>query len=96
MSHYTKQTSKGDMFYYDENNLLSRTDGPAVELKNGSASYWLHGIRHRIDGPAIHLCDGYKEWYVNGIKLTEEEFNRRYPQNLVDVKLPRVKSKNTF
>jgi hypothetical protein len=33
-----------------------------------------------LDGPAIEDADGSKGWYVNGQALTEEEFNRRYPQ----------------
>ena len=43
-----------------------RTDGPAIESKNGDKYWYLNGQLHREDGPAIEHPEGYKEWHING------------------------------
>jgi len=43
-----------------------RTDGPALELANGTKEWWVDGKLHRTDGPAVEHADGHKEWYLNG------------------------------
>ena len=45
-----------------------RTDGPAIEYKNGSRYWYLNNERHRTDGPAVEYYKGYKEWWVNGLR----------------------------
>jgi len=43
-----------------------RLDGPAVEMADGSKSWYIDGKRHRIDGPAIEYANGDKSWYIDG------------------------------
>jgi hypothetical protein len=47
------------------NDILHRTDGPAVIWPDGSQQWFTNGERHRIDGPAVILADGYQAWYIN-------------------------------
>jgi hypothetical protein len=47
---------------------LHRTDGPAVECKNGHKEWWVGGKLHRTDGPAVEWSNGEKVWYVRGMR----------------------------
>ena len=70
----------GDKCWYNDQGKLHRTDGPAVEYRDGSVEWYLHGKRHREDGPAIdgpqHFIAGPppEEYYLHDIKLSEEEY----------------------
>lgn len=58
----------GNIYYYDEENRLSRTDGPAVisESESGLQEEWyFEGKRHRIDGPAL-VNSWVIEYWVEG------------------------------
>ena len=62
-----------------QNDLLHRTDGPAVEYADGDTRWYQNGKRHRTDGPAIEFGDGDKSWYYMGLYIdcnTQEEFER--------------------
>jgi hypothetical protein len=48
------------------NNLLHRTDGPAIDCKNGKTEWWLNGLRHRANAPAMEWPNGKQEWWFNG------------------------------
>jgi hypothetical protein len=52
--------------FYNNQNKLYRTCGPAIEHTNGTKEWYLNGNLHRIDGPAIEHTNGTKEWYSNG------------------------------
>ena len=67
----------GTRRYYNAANQLHRDEGPAIEWRNGTKSWFQYGIRHRTDGAAIEYSDGDKAWYINGEELTEDEFNQR-------------------
>ena len=54
-------------WYYNSANQLHRTDGPAVEYKDGEKRWYRNGLLHRIDGPAVEYADGTKFWYQNGL-----------------------------
>ena len=56
----------GTRWWYNENNLLHRTDGPAMEYADGSKHWYLNNQLHRTDGPAIESADGTKDWYLHG------------------------------
>jgi hypothetical protein len=43
-----------------------RTDGPALELPNGTKYWFKEGKCHRTDGPAVEHADGAKSWFVEG------------------------------
>ena len=62
--------------YYDKDNQLHRTDGPAVIWADGTKCWYHNGLRHRTDGAAVEWADGAKEWYANGVRLSEAEFNQ--------------------
>jgi hypothetical protein len=48
------------------NNLLHRTDGPAIDCKSGKTEWWLNGLRHRANAPAMEWPSGKQEWWFNG------------------------------
>jgi hypothetical protein len=55
--------------YYNENNRLSRDDGPAFIYANGSEAWWKDGKMHRPGGlPAASYTKGDKQlmWLENG------------------------------
>ena len=54
-----------------------RTDGPAIEYKDGSKHWYINDKLHRTDGPAIEYGNGYKSCYINGVNFTEEEYLKR-------------------
>lgn len=47
--------SFGNKFWYNNNGLLHRVDGPAVEYSDGTELWFMNGLRHRTDGPAIKM-----------------------------------------
>ena len=67
----------GTRRYYNKDDQLHRTNGPAIEWADGGKSWWQNGQLHRIDGPAIECRDGDKAWFINSEELTEDEFNQR-------------------
>jgi hypothetical protein len=87
---YSVRTEEGT-FYYDGDDLLHRTDGPAREFSNGECEWFVHGKRHREDGPAVTwpiprpnkeqepaVC-GYEAWYVNGVRHRADGPAQVYP-----------------
>jgi hypothetical protein len=50
----------------NEEGLLHRLDGPAVEYASGTKCWYVNDKLHRLDGPAIEWKNGNKEWWVNG------------------------------
>jgi len=75
---YTIRVFKdGTKHWFQNNVLLHREDGPAVEVADGKKVWYFEGILHRFDGPAIEYADGSKSWYLNGDKYTEEDFLKK-------------------
>lgn len=56
----------GNKYWRNEDGLLHRIDGPAVEFADGDKHWYVKGVRHREDGPAIEHPNGHKEWYIDG------------------------------
>jgi hypothetical protein len=54
----------GTRRWHDDDGLLHRDDGPAMESRI-SREWYCHGKRHRIGGPA-NITSGKEEWWVNG------------------------------
>lgn len=52
--------------WYNEDNVLHREDGPAIEDFDGSKYWFLYGNLCRKDGPAVECSRGHKRWYLNG------------------------------
>ena len=76
----------GNKYWYNNEWLLHRLDGPAIERVNGSKVWYVNGKLHRLDGPAVEWQNDYRAWYVNGKKYSEKSFNKifgRY-KNLED------------
>ena len=63
--------------YWYLNDKRHRTDGPAIESKNGYKGWYINGKCHRTDGPAIEYKDGTKVWYLNDYELSEEQYLKR-------------------
>ncbi len=74
MKNYYKKSKSyyGDVFYYNKEDILHRTDGPACEYRNGDRCWYINGKPHREDGPAMHFNSGAKQWFVKG-KLHRED-----------------------
>ena len=77
LKYHIEVDEDGSRRYYNTNDELHRTDGPAVESANGHKEWCQNGQLHRTDGPAIEYSDRAKSWYINGEELTEAEFNQR-------------------
>jgi hypothetical protein len=43
--------------------ILHRTDGPALEYRDGTKKWYDHGQLHRTDGPALITASGTEVWY---------------------------------
>jgi hypothetical protein len=54
-----------DKIWFDENKKYHREDGPAIEFKNGTKMWFIHGKLHRENRPAIVWTDGKEEYYIN-------------------------------
>jgi hypothetical protein len=81
-----KQEFPNGTKYFNEQGLLHRTDGPAVEHKDGYKSWYINGQWHREDGPAVEWNDGNKSWYLNGKEYSEQEWE----QEVINLKLKRI------
>jgi len=66
---------KYSILYYSDG-VLHRTNGPAIECKNGSKAWYVNGKPHREDGPAVIFLNGVQEWYLHGMKMTEWEWKK--------------------
>ena len=62
----------GDTFWKNDKGEWHRENGPAIELSNGTKSWYLNGKLHRIGGPAIEWSSGSKEWFLNGERFPSE------------------------
>jgi hypothetical protein len=69
-----KTYSHSTRFWFNDNNELHRTDGPAAEWANGDREWWVNGLLHRADGPAIEWEDGDREWYFNGTQFDFDQW----------------------
>jgi len=56
----------GEVRYYDYEDQLHRTDGPAVTARDGSIHWYMHGVSHRTDGPASIGRHGTQTYRING------------------------------
>jgi hypothetical protein len=98
-----KKEHPNKIVYQNEQGLLHRTDGPAIEWNDGTKEWYINGQRHRTDRPAIewsigtrswwingkfHRVDGHKSWFINGMKYTEQEWQEK----TIKIKLERLKS----
>jgi len=66
ITYTVKVNDSGTVRWYNEDGLLHRLDGPAVEYADGSKEWWVNGKLHRLDGPAVESSDGFKSWWLNG------------------------------
>jgi len=56
----------GDQKWY-HNNILHRTDGPAIIKANGDQHWYYNGVHHRCnDEPALITKNGDQYWYIHG------------------------------
>jgi len=62
----------GNKCWYNDDSVLHRLDGPAVEWRNGNETWLVNGGIHRIDGPAIEWADGTLEWWINDCEITND------------------------
>jgi hypothetical protein len=58
----------GCEYWYDENNLYHRDDGPAIIADSFNYEYFQHGKLHRLDGPAI-VWTSQDRWFINGLEI---------------------------
>jgi antitoxin component YwqK of YwqJK toxin-antitoxin module len=60
-----KVNADGNIFYYNEDGLLHREDGPARIYRSGSEFWYKNGVAHREDGPSSIYSSGSEEWKLN-------------------------------
>jgi hypothetical protein len=72
--------------YKNEQGQLHRTDGPAIEYKDGTKEWFINGKRHREDGPAVEYYTGTKFWYLNGKRYIEN----KWKEKVINLKLKRI------
>ena len=72
--------------YQNEQGLLHRTDGPAIEYKDGTKAWFINDKIHREDGPAIQYPSGHNQWYLNDTPYSEQN----YYQEIAKIKLKRI------
>ena len=63
--------------YRNDQFLIHREDGPAIEWSDGEKHYYINGKLHRENGPAIYWEDKYKQYYmkkyyINGFLHNED------------------------
>ncbi|MCA8354219.1 hypothetical protein [Burkholderia cepacia] len=63
----------GEIRWY-KNDILHRTDGPAIEYPDGSQAWFSNGVRHRSGEPAYVGADGSEEWWVRGVNIGKQIF----------------------
>ena len=74
---FVMNTEICDYYYFNEScSMLHRTDGPAIEFKNGEQLFYYLGVLHNDSGPAV-IKDALKMFFLNGKEYTEEEFNKK-------------------
>ena len=89
MKNYTYTSShidKNDFiihYYYNEEGLLHKTDGPAVDSESGYAAYYINGMLHNENGPAIIYADGNTKYYTYGNRHWELDNQYIYGLNVV-------------
>ena len=66
----------GNVYFYNLKGQYHRLDGPAIEYKSGSVSWYVNGLCHRLDGPANVWADGDKEWCLNDQSYSKSCHNR--------------------
>lgn len=54
----------GTKFYYDDADIIHRTNGPAIILLNGTHLWFDKGKTHRVDGPATFNPCGIYGWRI--------------------------------
>ena len=59
----------GNKIWKNSKGHYHRTDGPALELPNGTKAWFVDGKRHRTNGPAVEYANGHKYWFVDGKNL---------------------------
>jgi hypothetical protein len=58
----------GNKFWKNKNGEYHRLNGPAIELNDGTKSWWQAGLRQRSDGPAVEYANGDRFWFRRGKK----------------------------
>ena len=64
--------------YYNDEDQIHRTDGPAIEWADGSKAWVINNNYHRIEGPAEIYVDGdtiRKFYSINNKRYSEQDFN---------------------
>lgn len=76
----------GEEYWFDEDGMYHRTDGPASVRRDGTKMWYVHGIQHRLDGPAVLFSDqemDLNEWWFEGKRIS-----RFCIQSLIPDRLP--------
>ena len=62
----------GSKYYLNENEMIHRDDGRAIEYYDGTKVQFNDGLKHRGDGPAVEYSDGNNEWWLNDERIYNE------------------------
>ncbi len=81
MKNYVRKEIKenGTVYYLNKNGQFHRTDGPAIEWRNGDKEWRINGMRHRQNGSSVEFKNGYKHYSINGLCHREDGPAIEYP-----------------
>lgn len=78
----------GNKFWYLPSrgkDYFHRTDGPAIELMDGSEGWCFNNKNHRLDGPAVIYVGLYSVWYIDGKELNTDEVKDWLKENNINL-----------
>lgn len=55
-------------------NTLHNEGEPAIEYKDGSKFWYLHGIYHRLDGPALSYASGIVYYFIDNELFNKKDY----------------------
>ncbi len=67
MEEYIVTVYKDKTEWRNKEGQFHRTNGPAIEWREGGKEWFQNGVRHRVDGPACEYLNGSKSWWKDGL-----------------------------
>jgi hypothetical protein len=82
-----------DKIWTDDDGLLHRDNGPAIQMKNGKQEWFKHGKRHRLDGPAIiykNYDNDNNKWWIEDQEYSKDQWKESIKELLPTNEVTRI------